>query len=165
MSRRPIDLRIALFEPDLAPNFGAMLRLAACFGVPVEVIEPCGFPLDDRRIRRAGMDYVRHARWHRHLDRQTFLDWCRCERRRLLALSRHAELPFHRFAFAPRDVLLFGRESAGLPPDMLAAADVRLTVPIRPEVRSLNLVTAAAIVLAEALRQLGVLDDYARLRG
>jgi len=155
------DLRIALFQPDLAPNFGAMLRLCACFGVAVEVIEPCGFPLDDRRIRRAGMDYLRHVVWRRHMDWPAFEAWRRAGRRRLVALSRHAALPFHRFAFRPDDVLLLGRESAGLPPDILAAADCALTIPLRPEVRSLNVVTAAAIVLAEALRQLGVLDELA----
>lgn len=158
----PHDLRIALFQPDLAPNFGAMLRLAACFGAVVEVIEPCGFPLDDRRIRRTGMDYLRHAVWHRHMDWAAFDAWRRGAGRRLVALSRHAPLPYHRFAFRPDDVLLLGRESAGLPTEVLAAADHALTIPLRPEVRSLNVVTAAAIVLAEALRQLGVLDELAR---
>ncbi len=138
-----------------------MLRLCACFGVTVEVIEPCGFPLDDRRIRRTGMDYLRHAVWRRHVDWPAFESWRRSEGRRLVALSRHASLPHHRFAFRPDDVLLLGRESAGLPPEVLAAADHALAIPMRPQLRSLNVVTAAAIVLAEALRQLGVLDELA----
>lgn len=152
-------LAIALFEPELAPNFGAMLRLAACFGVPVEVIEPAGFPLDDRRIRRAGMDYLRHARWRRHLDFAAFERWRRADARRLVLLSTRAPLAYHRFAFRPGDVLLLGRESSGVPDAVRAAADAVLRVPIRPETRSLNLVTAAAIALGEAARQLGVLDE------
>jgi len=160
VTARPHDLRLALFEPDLAPNFGAMLRLAACFGAAVDVIEPCGFPLDDRRIRRTGMDYLAHVRWRRHADFAAFERWRRAEGRRLVALSRHAARPHHRFAFAADDVLLLGRESAGLPAPVRAVADVVLTIPMRPGLRSLNVVTAAAIVLAEALRQLGVLDDW-----
>ena len=157
---RPHALRIALHEPDLAPNFGAMLRLAACLGAEVEVIEPCGFPLDDRRIRRSGMDYLRHVRWHRHPDFATFQHACRTAGRRIIALSRHAHRPYHRFTFAPTDVLLLGAESRGLPAAIQARADAVLAIPLRPGLRSLNLVTAAAIVLAEALRQLGVFDVW-----
>ncbi|GBD44020.1 tRNA (cytidine(34)-2'-O)-methyltransferase [bacterium HR40] len=155
-------LALALFEPELAPNFGAMLRLAACFGVPVEVIEPTGFPLDDRRIRRAGMDYVPLSRWRRHLDFAAFEAWRRAHARRLVLLSTAGERPYHRFAFQPRDVLLLGRESSGVPEAVRAAADVALRIPIRLETRSLNVVTAAAIVLGEAARQLGMLDELDR---
>lgn len=159
------ELGIVVFEPELAPNFGALLRLAACFGVPVEVIEPAGFPLDDRRIRRAGMDYLRHARWRRHPDFAAFERWRRADARRLVLLSTRAPLAYHRFAFRPRDLLLLGRESSGVPDGVRAAADVVLRVPIRPETRSLNLVTAAAVVLGEAARQIGALDELDRCRG
>ncbi len=155
---------IALFEPELAPNFGAMLRLAACFGAVVEVVEPAGFPLDDRRIRRAGMDYIGHVRWHRHPDFAAFERWRRASARRLVLLSTRGDLAYHRFAFRPEDVLLFGRESSGVPETVRRAADAVLRIPIRPETRSLNVVTAAALVLGEAARQLGVLDELDRRR-
>lgn len=160
----PLLPAIALFEPELAPNFGAMLRLAACFGARVEVIEPAGFPLDDRRIRRAGMDYIAHVRWHRHLDFAAFERWRKADARRLVLLSTKGELAYHRFAFRPDDVLLFGRESSGVPERVRSAADAVLRIPIRPQTRSLNVVTAAALVLAEAARQLGVLDELDQQR-
>lgn len=145
---------LALFEPDQPGNFGAALRLAACFGVGLEVIEPCGFPLDERRIRRAAMDYARHAAFRRHVDLAAFIAAMREEGRRLVLLSTAARTAYHRFAFAPGDVLVLGSESGGAPPALRqAAASVR--IPIRAGLRSLNVVTAAAIGLAEALRQIG----------
>ncbi len=153
------DLRIALYQPELAPNFGAMLRLCACLGIEVEVVEPCGFPLDDRRIRRTGMDYLHHVRYRRHPDWDTFRRWQEAEGRRLVLLSRHASVPYHRVRYLPDDVLLVGRESAGVPAEVRARTDLAVRIPMRRPVRSLNLVTAAAIVAGEALRQLGAFDD------
>lgn len=144
-------MRLALFEPDIPQNTGTVLRLGACLGVAVDVIEPCGFPWDDRRLRRAGMDYLegvevaRHASWARFVaDRVGG---------RLILLTTKAALPYHRFAFRADDTLLLGRESAGAPAEVHEAATARLVIPQRPGMRSLNLAVAAAMVLGEALRQ------------
>jgi len=152
-----IDL--ALFEPDIPQNTGAVLRLAACFGAPVHVIQPAGFDLSDRRLRRAGMDYLDLLDLRQHRDWPAFEEWRRQAGRRLLALTTHGEAQLTGFAFRPDDVLLLGRESAGLPAYAHQAADARLRIPIRPEARSLNLATAAAIALHEALRQTGALPS------
>ena len=127
------------------------MRLAACLGIGLDVIEPCGFPLSDRAIKRAAMDYAVSADIARHDSWAEFLK-ARKGSRLVLFTTRSAE-PLHRFAFEPSDVLLFGRESAGVPEEVHALADARLIIPIRPETRSLNVVTAAAIAAAEALRQ------------
>ena len=127
--------------------------MTACLGAGLDVIEPCGFPLSDRALRRAAMDYADRAEVVRH-DSWTAFRAARAGARLVLFTTRAAE-PLHRFAFRPDDVLLFGRESAGVPDEVHAAADARLVVPIRPETRSLNVVTAAAIALGEALRQTG----------
>ncbi len=153
------DLRIALYRPDIAANFGAMLRLGACLGTDLEIIEPCGFPLDDRRIRRSGMDYRHHVRYRRHLDWDAFCGWLEAEGRRLVLLTRHAALRYHRVTYGPRDVLLVGQESGGVPEIVQRRADLAVAIPMRRPLRSLNLVTAAAMVLGEALRQQGAFDD------
>jgi tRNA (cytidine/uridine-2'-O-)-methyltransferase len=127
--------------------------LAACLGVGLDVIEPCGFPLSDRALRRAAMDYAGKAEVVRH-DSWAAFRAARAGERLVLFTTKAAE-PLHGFAFRPDDVLLFGRESAGVPDDVHAAADARLLIPIRPETRSLNVVTAAALALGEALRQTG----------
>jgi tRNA (cytidine/uridine-2'-O-)-methyltransferase len=148
-------MRLALFQPDIPQNLGAALRLGACLGVPVDVIEPCGFPLSERAVRRAALDYAaraevtRHASWTRFLE-----DRARTEGRLLLFSTRGAQ-PFHSFSYRRGDVLLFGRESAGVPLDVHAAADARLYIPLQQGARSLNVVTAAAMALGEALRQTG----------
>lgn len=147
-------LRLALFEPDQPGNFGAMLRLGACLGVALEVIEPCGFPLDERRIRRAAMDYARHVAWRRHADLSAFLACASAEARRLVLLSAGARTAYHRFAFRPRDVLVLGSESRGASAALRAACAAEVRIPIGSGLRSLNLATAGAIGLAEALRQL-----------
>lgn len=143
-------MRLALFQPDIPQNLGAALRLGACLGVPVDVIEPCGFPLSDRAVRRAAMDYATRAEVVRHPGWAEFIA-ARCGRI-VLFTTRGAE-PFHRFRFAPDDFLLFGRESAGAPEAVHAAADARLLIPLVAYARSLNVVTAAAMALGEALRQ------------
>jgi len=144
-------MRLALFQPDIPQNLGAAIRLAACLGVPLEVIEPCGFPLSDRLLRRAALDYGPQAELKRHDSWEKFLiDPARAEGRLLLFTTRGATA-FGDFAYHSGDTLLFGRESAGAPPEVHAAAQGRLYIPIFG--RSLNVVNAAAIALGEALRQ------------
>jgi tRNA (cytidine/uridine-2'-O-)-methyltransferase len=148
-------MRLALFEPDIPQNAGALLRLGACLGVPLDLIEPMGFVLDDRRLKRAGLDYIPRALWVRHPSWQGFL--AARHPGRLLLLTTKAAAPYHAFAFRPDDTLLLGRESAGAPEFVHGAADARLKVPMREGARSLNVALAAAIVLGEALRQTGLL--------
>jgi tRNA (cytidine/uridine-2'-O-)-methyltransferase len=144
-------MRLALFEPDIPPNLGTILRLGACLETPVHVIEPCGFPFSVQSIRRSAMDYLEHAEICRHDSWQHFLD--ERPQGRLVLMTTKAAIPYTDFRFAPDDVLLFGRESKGAPDYVHAAADARLLIPIRPDLRSINVATAAAIVLGEALRQ------------
>lgn len=149
-----MTLRLALYQPDIPQNTGALMRLAACLDVGLDVIEPCGFLLDDRRLRRAGMDYVSLLDWRRHSGWTAFLQDLRASTgRRLVLLTTRAALPYTAFAFAPDDVLLVGRESGGVPDAVHAEADARVLVPMRPPARSLNVALAAAMVLGEALRQ------------
>jgi tRNA (cytidine/uridine-2'-O-)-methyltransferase len=143
----------ALFQPDIPQNTGTILRLGACFGLPVHVIHPTGFALSDKNLRRAGMDYLDRAALVEHDDWSAFEAWRSASGRRLVALSTRGSTKLHGFAFRPDDVLLFGRESAGLPDDVLGRTDAVVRIPLRPEVRSLNLAVAAAIALTEALRQ------------
>ncbi len=154
-------LRLALHQPDRPHNFGAALRLCACLGVRLDVIEPCGFPLDDRRIRAASLDYGGHARWVRHMDFAAFETERLAERRRLVLLSTAGERFYHHTVFEPDDILMLGSESAGVPEPVHRCADLRVRIPLRPGMRSLNVATAAAIVLAEALRQTGGLPEGA----
>lgn len=144
-------MRLALYQPDIPPNVGTMLRLAACLGVGVDLIEPCGFPLGDRDLKRAGMDYLGHVALTRHRSWDHFLESRRGGR--LLLLTTGAELPYWRHDFAADDVVLVGRETSGVPAPVHAAADRRLKVPMRPGMRSLNVAVAAAMVLGEGLRQ------------
>ena len=146
-------MRLALFQPDIPQNLGAAIRLAACLGVPLDVIEPCGFPLSDAAIRRAAMDYASLAQVKRHAGWRDFRDESAASARLVLFTTR-AATPFHDFAFAPDDVLLFGRESAGVPDDVHDAADARLIIPLATGARSLNVVTSATLALGEALRQI-----------
>ena len=145
-------MRLALFQPDIPQNLGATLRLGACLGVPVAVIEPCGFPLSDRAVRRAAMDYADQAEVERHASWSRFRE---ARRERLVLFTTQGAQPFHRFRFEPDDILLFGRESAGAPPEVHEAAQARLLIPLVPGARSLNVVNAAAMALGEALRQTG----------
>lgn len=148
-------MRLALFEPDIPQNLGAFIRLSAGLGVPLDIIEPCGFPVDDKRIRRAAMDYydlatiVRHASW-------TSFRRAQLESQpagRLVLLSTAGTAVFPDVVFQAGDILLLGRESAGVPAEVHAAADVRVRIPLRPGARSLNVALAAAMVLSEGLRQ------------
>ena len=151
-------MRLALYQPDIPQNLGAFIRLAACLGTPLDIIEPCGFPVDDRRIRRAAMDYVDLARLCRHASWEAF-------RRdhapgRLVLLTTAGATRFTDARFRSDDILVLGRESAGAPAEVHEAADLRVRVPMQKGARSLNVALAAAMVLSEALRQI---DGYKAL--
>ncbi len=148
-------LRIALYQPDIAGNTGTILRFAACLDIAVDIIEPAGFPLSDRALKRAGMDYLEMAALSRHADWNAFEHWRKPNARRLVLLTTKAATAYTDFAFAAGDIVLFGRESAGVPDDVHQAADARLTIPMRPGARSINVALSVAMVAGEALRQLG----------
>lgn len=144
-------MRLALFEPDIPQNTGAILRLGACCGVPVDLIEPFGFLWEDRRLKRAGLDYLDAVELARYASWAKF-----CAARgtgRLILITTRGTIPYHRFAFRADDTLLFGRESSGVPDAVHEVAAARLVIPLRPGLRSLNVALAAAMVLGEALRQ------------
>lgn len=146
-------MRLVLFEPDIPQNAGTMMRLAAALGIAVDLIEPCGFLVDDRRLRRAAMDYAdfldltRWTSWRRYAET--------AHSGRLVLLTTRASQPYTGFAFAAGDRIMVGRESAGVPDDVHDAADARIVIPLRPEARSINVATAAAMALGEAIRQVG----------
>jgi tRNA (cytidine/uridine-2'-O-)-methyltransferase len=148
-------MRIALFEPDIPQNTGTILRLCACLGVEAHLIEPAGFPVTDRAFRRAGMDYLDQVAIGRHASWPAFEEWRRAERLSLVLFTTGAAASYLDHGFTPRDVLLFGRESAGVPHAVHAAADARLLIPMRPGLRSLNVAMTAAMALGEAMRQIG----------
>ncbi|MEK1888549.1 MAG: tRNA (cytidine(34)-2'-O)-methyltransferase [Phyllobacterium sp.] len=150
------DLRIALYQPDIPGNTGTILRMAACFGIGVDVIEPAGFDISDRALKRAGMDYLEQAALTRHASWMDFQAWRLSEKRRLLLFSTKAAVPYTKFTFKAGDILLLGRESAGVPDDVHRTADARLIIPMVPGARSLNLALSAGIAAAEALRQFQV---------
>jgi tRNA (cytidine/uridine-2'-O-)-methyltransferase len=150
-------MRLALFEPDIPQNTGAILRLCACFGIAIDLIEPFGFVWDDRHLKRAGMDYLdqvaltRHRSWNAYRETRGV--------GRLVLLTTRGTMPYHRFDFRAEDTLLFGRESAGVPEEVHRAADARVVIPLRPGLRSLNVALAAALVLGAALRQTDLLPE------
>lgn len=150
-------MRIALFEPEIAGNVGAVLRLGACLGAGVDLIEPMGFAWDDRRVRRTAMDYIDHVSVTRHAGFEAFRETVGAAR--LLLFTTKGASSAYDFAFRSDDVLLFGKESAGVPPEVAGLANARLRLPIRAEVRSMNLATAAALALGEAMRQTGLLPE------
>lgn len=148
-------MKIALYQPDIAQNLGAAMRLCACFGVPLEIIEPCGFPLTSKAVRRTAMDYgapdtlIRHSNWG---------NFAKAEQEaghRIVLLTTKAAKPISDFTFTAGDTLLFGRESAGVPEEVHARANARLYIPIAKDARSFNLVSSASIALFEGLRQTG----------
>ncbi len=145
-------MRIALYQPEIAGNVGAVLRLAACFGVPVDIIEPTGFVFSDAKLRRAGMDYIDRVSLVRHADWNTFCGW---SAGRLVLMTTKGAQSLYETAFAPDDILVFGRESSGVPPTVAAACAHHVRIPLKPDVRSLNLSVACGIAIAEGLRQTG----------
>lgn len=148
-------MRLALYQPDIPQNTGTILRLAACLGVPVDLIGPAGFDMTDRALRRAGLDYLAHVGLERHVSFAEFEAARRVRGSRLVLLTTRGETPYTGFAFRSGDTLLIGRESAGVPQAVQALADARLRIPMQAGLRSLNVAVAAAMVLGEALRQTG----------
>jgi len=146
-------MRLALFQPDIPQNLGAAIRLCACLGVSLNIIEPCAFPLSDRNLKRAALDYGPSAAMTLHPSWTAFVAAPTRNDGRLVLFTTRAAQPYVDYAFTPGDTLLFGQESAGAPEDVHVAAQARLVIPLRPGLRSLNVVTAAAMALGEALRQ------------
>ena len=145
-------MRLALFEPDIPQNTGTMIRMASCFNVPVDIIEPCGFIFDDKKLRRAGMDYLNIADVTRHASWEHFY---KARQGRIVLMTTKSSESYVDFQFLPTDILLMGRESAGVPDAVHNSADARVRIPMRADTRSLNVAISSAIVLGEALRQTG----------
>lgn len=145
-------MHLALYQPDIPQNTGTILRLGACLDLPVDVIEPCGFPFSDRSLKRAGMDYLDQVQLTRHADWEQF-ESVRKKRGRLILLTTKAEITHLDFRFAPTDTLLLGRESLGVPQEVHESADARVVIPMNPNMRSLNIAVAGALIIGEALRQ------------
>lgn len=152
-------MEIVLYEPDIPQNTGTILRAAACLGVPVHIVEPAGFPVSDRAFRRAGLDYLDAVKIERHISFAAFEEWRKAKERRLVLLTTKAKQSYPSFVFREGDLLLVGRESAGVPEKVHAAADASLRIPMREGLRSLNIAVALSMVLGEALRQTGRLND------
>jgi tRNA (cytidine/uridine-2'-O-)-methyltransferase len=155
------SLRLALYQPDIPQNAGTMLRTCACLGVTAAIIEPAGFPVSDRHFRRSGMDYLDSVTIERHVSWRAFQEWRSAARQpdggpRLILLTTRAATLYTDIAYRPDDILMVGRESAGVPEDVHAAADLRVVIPVAPGLRSLNVAVSAAMVLGEALRQTGI---------
>jgi len=146
-----MPLRLALYQPDIPQNTGAMMRLCACLGLGLDIIEPCGFVVDDKKLHRVAMDYIAHLTYTRHTSWARFLD--QLEGRRVILLTTKSSIPYTVFTFRPDDVLMVGRESAGVPDDVHERADGRVLIPMTPGLRSLNVALSAAMVLGEAVRQ------------
>ena len=154
-------VQIALYQPDIPQNAGTILRLGACLATPVHIIAPAGFDASDRALRRAGLDYLEHAEIHRHASFAAFQKWRNSAGSRLILLTTQAPTLYTDARFRPDDTLLLGRESAGAPAPVHEAADLRIRIPMRPGLRSINVATAAAMVLGEALRQTAGFPDEA----
>ena len=150
-------MRIVLYQPEIAGNVGAVMRLGACFGVAVDLIEPMGFEWDDKRVRRTAMDYIDHVEVVRHGSFEAFR--ATIGEARIVLMTTKTETSLYDFAFRRDDILLFGKESAGVPAEVASASSATVRIPIRAEVRSFNLATSAAIALGEALRQTGELPQ------
>ncbi|MBB4063382.1 tRNA (cytidine(34)-2'-O)-methyltransferase [Gellertiella hungarica] len=149
------DLRIALYQPDIPGNTGTILRLAACLGFKVDIIEPAGFDLSDRNLKRSGMDYLAMASLTRHVTFDRFDESVRASGRRLILASTKASVPYADFRFEAQDVILFGRESAGVPEAVHQRADARVLIPMMQGQRSINLAVSVGMIVGEALRQTG----------
>ena len=146
-------MRIALYQPDIPQNAGNIFRLGACLGVPVDIIEPTGFIFDDKKFKRSAMDYINHIEYKRHIDWQHFYDWTKKNKFRLILMTTKTSQSFYEFEFFSTDILLFGRESAGVPEKIHQLVDHRLTIPMKEDVRSMNLSSSVALVIGESLRQ------------
>lgn len=152
-------MRLALYQPDIAGNVGTIIRLTACFGVPLDIVMPCGFPASDKQLRRAAMDYGGNADISRHENASAFFTAHDAACRRIVLFTSHGDVRLPEAVFAPRDTLLLGSESAGVPGDVHARAALRVRIPMAEGFRSLNIAVAAGIALAEALRQTGLYPE------
>ncbi len=150
-------MRIALYQPEIAGNVGAVLRLSACLNVACDIIEPCGFPFSDKGLKRAGMDYADAVEIERHQGPDEFVSSAKANRRRIVLMTTKGSTSLFDIEFRADDIILMGSESSGVPDEMHAAADLRIRIPMHPQFRSLNVSVAAGIALAEALRQTGQL--------
>jgi tRNA (cytidine/uridine-2'-O-)-methyltransferase len=146
-------MHLALYQPDIPQNAGTILRLCACLGVTAHLIEPAGFPISDKNFRRAGMDYLDQIDIRRHIGWTDFEVWRKSIGARLILATTRGATPYPDFAFRPDDILLMGRESAGVPEDVHKSADARLLIPMRAGLRSINVAVSAAMMIGEALRQ------------
>jgi len=155
-----LAIDLALYQPDIAANTGTLLRLGACMGAPVHVIHPAGFAITQRNLARSGMDYLDRAALVEHASFAAFHAWRQQQGRRLVLLTTKASGSAYAATYAPGDVLLLGRESAGVPDDVADMADLRIRIPMRPGLRSINVALAGAMVLGEAMRQIG---DFTQL--
>ena len=153
-------IRIALYQPDIAQNTGTILRLCACLGLEAHIVEPAGFPVSDRHFRRAGMDYLDQVSIVRHVDWTAFESWRRGKAARLILFTTGGTVSYLAHAFRDGDILLFGRESAGVPEAVHQAADARLVIPLRDGMRSLNVAMSVALAAGEALRQTGGMPQH-----
>jgi tRNA (cytidine/uridine-2'-O-)-methyltransferase len=156
-------MRIALYEPDIPQNTGTILRLCACLGIEAHIVEPAGFAISDRAFRRAGMDYLDQVKLVRHIDWAAFEAWRRAENLRLVLFTTKGAIRYLDHRFSPDEVLLFGRESAGVPEAVHAAADARLLIPMQPGLRAFNVAMAAAMAAGEAMRQTADLAELESL--
>ena len=150
-------MRIALFEPDIPQNTGNIFRLGACLGIEVDIIEPTGFIFDDKRLKRSSMDYFDHIKYKRHLDWKSFYHCLKNKNYRLILLTTKSSKKYTSYCFQNNDILLFGRESAGVPKFVHDSVHERLTIPMKKELRSINVSSAVALVIGEACRQLNLL--------
>ena len=146
-------MRIALFEPDIPQNAGNIFRLGACLGIPIDVIEPTGFVIDDKRLKRASMDYYDYLDLTKHISWEKFYNWSIKNKYRLILLTTKSNKSCYNYVFRPNDIILFGRESAGVPEKIHQLVDHRLTIPMKEGVRSMNLSSSVALVIGEGLRQ------------
>ena len=150
-------MRIALFEPDIPQNTGNIFRLGACLGIEIDIIEPTGYVFDDKRFKRSSMDYINHIKYNRHLDWKTFYKWSKKNNFRLILLTTKSKQKYTEYQFKNNDILLFGRESAGVPQSIHDIVDEKLTIPMKKNLRSINVSSSVALVVGEACRQLDLL--------
>ena len=150
-------MRIALFEPDIPQNTGNIFRLGACLGIEVDIIEPTGYVFDDKRFKRSSMDYIEHIKYRRHLDWNEFYEWSKKNNSRLILLTTKSKKKYTEYQFQDNDILLFGRESAGVPKDVHDIVNEQLTIPMKKNMRSINVSSSVALVTGEACRQLELL--------
>ena len=147
-------MRLALFEPDIPQNTGNILRLGACLGINVDIIEPTGYIFDDKKLKRSSMDYINHIKYKRHLDWNEFYTWSKKNDYRLILLTTKSSKKYYTYKYKENDILLFGRESAGVPDFIHKIVDEQLTIPMKKGMRSINVSSAVAIVASEACRQI-----------